>query len=85
MMEGPTSLARHFVIPCNTAPHDGVFSVNEPTRGRLDMVARVLTSAIFLSNGTRVDTTISLVFTGPVLNFNARGCPNQGQVFVWAV
>jgi tRNA pseudouridine-54 N-methylase len=61
----------HFIVPCNSVPTDGYFDLREPTRGRVDVIARCAIAALFYSNGVRHSSTVSFVCTAPPREYNA--------------
>lgn len=57
---------RHFAIVGHRAPSSGTFNLNDlpGSSGRMDVLARAVSSALFLSHGIREDTTITLHLMG---------------------
>ena len=62
---------RHFVVRSHALPADADVSLDDlPGTGRLDLLARCVTSAVLYSHGSRDDTGISLVVDGYVVEFD---------------
>tara|TARA_B100002051_G_C16400282_1_gene469569 strand:+ start:58 stop:639 length:582 start_codon:yes stop_codon:yes gene_type:complete len=57
---------RHFAIVGHRAPSSGNLNLNDlaGSGGRMDVLARAISSALFLSHGIREDTTITLHLMG---------------------
>ena len=57
---------RHFAIVGHRAPSSGRINLNDlaGSSGRMDVLARAISSALFLSHGVREDTTITLHLMG---------------------
>ena len=57
---------RHFAIVGHRAPASGNLNLNDlaGSGGRMDVLARAISSALFLSHGIREDTTITLHLMG---------------------
>jgi len=52
---------------------DGMFEVNNLLTGRIDVLARCITSALWVSNGIRRDTTIFLMFFPHNITIEVQG------------
>jgi len=62
---------RHFVVRSHTLSADADVSLDDlPGTGRLDLLARCVTSALLYSHGSRDDARISLVVDGYVIGFD---------------
>ncbi|MCI4363274.1 MAG: tRNA (pseudouridine(54)-N(1))-methyltransferase TrmY [Thermoplasmata archaeon] len=57
-------MPRHLLLLVHTVPLDGAFTLNDLAGGggRMDEVARVLSTALTLSNDLRRDATVTLLF-----------------------
>lgn len=58
---------RRFVVLVHKVPLDGAFTLNDLAggAGRMDEVARAVSTAFTVSNDLRRDTTMTLLFAGP--------------------
>ncbi|MBX8636564.1 MAG: tRNA (pseudouridine(54)-N(1))-methyltransferase TrmY [Thermoplasmata archaeon] len=54
--------SRHYVVISHTVPADGDFSLNDlpGSGGRIDVIARCISSALLISNGIRRDASITI-------------------------
>ncbi|MBI4393677.1 MAG: tRNA (pseudouridine(54)-N(1))-methyltransferase TrmY [Euryarchaeota archaeon] len=75
--------ARRFLIVGHKARTDGDFNLKDVpgTSGRLDVLARCLTTGLLISNGIRKDTAVYLLLRGPpgpmkVLRFDGASLKN---------
>ncbi len=73
-------LDRRFAIIANRAPSTGSLNLNDlpGTGGRMDVVARAINSALFLSHGIRSDTQI-------VIHLMGSGMPRRVFLDGWAL
>lgn len=58
---------RRFVVVSHTVPPDGQWGLDDlaGAAGRVDVLCRAVTTALFTSHGIRDDTEVLLVFPGP--------------------
>lgn len=59
-----SAVSRHYVVFCPTTPCDGAFNFSNFLQGRVDMVARSISNALFLSRGMRQDAAITVILQG---------------------
>jgi len=67
---------RNVIVLCQNVSHDvasGIFDVNNLLKGRVDVLARCVTSALWVSNGVRADTTLYLMLSPHNVTVEVRG------------
>ncbi|EJK52554.1 hypothetical protein THAOC_28153, partial [Thalassiosira oceanica] len=67
---------RNIVVLCHEVSNDvanGIFDVNNLLKGRVDVLARCVSSALWVSNGVRADTTIYLMLSPHNITVEVRG------------
>ena len=67
---------RNIVVLCNNVSQDvadGIFDVNNLPKGRIDVLARCVTSALWVSNRIRTDTTLFLMLSPHNISIELQG------------
>jgi tRNA pseudouridine-54 N-methylase len=67
---------RIIVVLCNNVSQDvadGIFDVNNLPKGRIDVLARCVTSALWVSNRIRTDTTLFLMLSPHNITIELQG------------
>ncbi|EJK67922.1 hypothetical protein THAOC_10966 [Thalassiosira oceanica] len=67
---------RNIVVLCHEVSNDvanGIFDVNNLLKGRVDVLARCVSSALWVSNEIRADTTIYLMLSPHNITVEVRG------------
>ena len=67
---------RNIVVLCNNVSQDvadGIFDVNNLLKGRIDVLARCVTSALWVSNRIRTDTTLFLMLSPHNITIELQG------------
>jgi len=67
---------RNIVILCHNVSQDianGIFDINNLLKGRMDVLARCVTSALWVSNNIRVDTTVFLLLFPHNITIEVQG------------
>ena len=80
LIEGFLLTTRNFVVLCHNSATlaDGSFSVNNLLEGRVDVLARVLTNSLFVSNGVRKSTSVTLLLSEQLLSITIDGSKIKG-------
>jgi len=67
---------RNIIVLCHNVSQDvadGIFDVNNLPKGRIDVLARCVTSALWVSNRIRTDTTLFLVLSPQNMTIEVQG------------
>ncbi len=67
---------RNIVVLCHNVSQDvadGIFDVNNLLKGRIDVIARCITSALWVSNKIRTDTTLFLMLSPHNITIEVKG------------
>lgn len=67
---------RNIVVLCHNISQDvvdGIFDVNNLTKGRIDVLARCVTSALWISNKIRTDTNLFLMLSPHNITIEVQG------------
>ena len=67
---------RNIVVLCHNVSQDvadGIFDVNNLLKGRIDVLARCITSALWVSNRVRTDTTLYLMLSPHNVTIEVQG------------
>ena len=67
---------RNIIVLCHNVSQDtadGIFDVNNLLKGRIDVLARCITSSLWISNNIRSDTTVYLMLCPHNITIEVRG------------
>ena len=70
-LQSSNDFSRCFVLPCHNSCPDGSFPLEDLAVGRIDLVARCISAAMFLSFGVRRNTEIRVALHAPKIPNNS--------------